>query len=745
MIKTRTKKFAKSQLDKIWVDSTRGHTTSIKRNKVVIDSTDKMHKKLLARNRKHLNQASVTPFTYGDLSTTLGIHGDTDECERILEGTWIPPVNTDPDVIRYVEALKCDDNTSLDSLPTQISMEEYCKFWSKKRESTATSPLGIHVGHYKVSIENVKIAEVHRAMMEMPFKYGFAPERWCSSVQLMLQKDPGQPWIHRLRIIELLDASFNGALMILIRRKMVYHAKKHNCIHQSNYGSVPGKTAQSAVLHKKLALDIITQQRESGAIFECDATGCYDRILPNLQTLHTRRVGLEKNASLTMSKTLHKMRRFVGTKFGQSKQFIRTNTQRVLYGIGQGSGGGPGVWLTHSTVLFNILDKEGVIPHFKSPDNKIECCTGGTGFVDDVSLIAQSRHNSIRIKPLMKNLKKNAQTWEKSLHISGGKLELVKCFWYLILWKWVSGNPVLTKTKDQPIKLRLKQSESRGKRETTIKRIDIDEAHKVLGVRISADGKWTAEYDEWLTKGRDFANVIRAAKFNRTCGIKIFQFIWTAKVRYPMSIIGFNRKQCEKIQSPVVAACLSAAGLSRTFPRAVVFAPLHLGGLGWLSMTTIQAQETITIALRHIKADDTVGKLLKISLQFLQFLAGTTTPVLEMEDQIPAYVRKSWVYSLHKTLVDNALKLRIHDSWTPFLCRNNDVAIMNVWIQKYTCKQLLQLNMCRLYLRVFTLSDMCTVTGTTIMEQVWEVRKPPRTSTYEWPHQPRPPRTAIKM
>ena len=244
--------------------------------------------------------------------------------------------------------------------------------------------MGLHVGHYKVSVENEGIATVHRIMMELPLKFGFAPKRWCSSVQLMLQKDPGQPWIHRLRIIELLDAAYNGALMIFIGRKMVHHAKKKECLHPSNYGSVPGRTAQSAVLHKKLSIDVIKQKRESGAVFECDATGCYDRILPNLQTIHTRRIGLTKNAALTMSKSLKQMKRYVRTKFGQSKKHIKTNSSKVLYGIGQGSGGGPGVWLTHSTVLFNILERHCVTPTYKSVDNEIICTSGGTGFVDDV-------------------------------------------------------------------------------------------------------------------------------------------------------------------------------------------------------------------------------------------------------------------------------------------------------------------------------------------------------------------------
>ena len=661
-IKTKLNKFDKSQLDKIWIDAKRGYSTTKKRNKVEINSTEEMHKKLLARNKRHLQQASVTPFTKGELSKMLGPDGSTEACDDILNGMWVPPEHCEEIIKTYVSALATDKHTRENELETKITTEDYHSFWSKKRESTATSPMGLHVGHFKVSLDNPNIANVHRTMMELPFQFGFAPKRWCSSVQLMLQKDPGHPWIHRLRIIELLDASFNGALMILIGRKMVHHAKHKRCIHPSNYGSVPGKTAQSAILHKKLTIDIIKQRREGGAIFECDATGCYDRILPNLQTLHTRRIGLSKNAALTMSRALISMKRFVATKFGQSKKFICTKSNRVLYGVGQGSGGGPGVWLTHSTVLFNILEEAGIIPHFHSVDGKLQCHSGGTGFVDDVSLIVQSKSNSTKIAPLMKILTHNAQTWEQMLHVSGGKLELIKCFWCLILWKWIAGQPTLVKKTKVPVKLKLIQTEHKKKRRMTIKRVEINEACKVLGVRISIDGRWNEEYCNWLAKGRAFANTVRTAKFKRVCGLRVFQFIWSAKVRYPMSIIGLTPKQCAKIESPVVSACLSAAGLCRTFPRAVVFAPVHLGGLGWQSMSTIQAQEVTIIILRHVKMNDTVGKLILISLQLAQLTAGTTQPLLEPNKAMPAYIGMSWIYDLHKRMWENRMSIKIYKS-----------------------------------------------------------------------------------
>ena len=77
-------------------------------------------------------------------------------------------------------------------------------------------------------------------------------------------------------------------------------------------------------------------------------------------------------------------------------------------------------------------------------------------------------------------------------------------------------------------------------------------------------------------------------------------------------------------------------------------------------MSTIQAQEMVTIILRHVKLNDTVGQLITISLQLAQLTAGTTIPLLEPEEVIPEYIGVSWIYSLHKKLWETKMKLRIH-------------------------------------------------------------------------------------
>ena len=141
----------------------------------------------------------------------------------------------------YLECLQTKDLTKLDMVGLNLTLEEYMNFWKKKRETTATSPFGLHIGHYKAALHKPVILNVHRIMLIIPFKTGMVPIRWRRTVQTMLEKEPGSPWIHRLRIIGLFNAQANAGFQIFIGRKMIKNAVDQNLLQEESYGSTPGK------------------------------------------------------------------------------------------------------------------------------------------------------------------------------------------------------------------------------------------------------------------------------------------------------------------------------------------------------------------------------------------------------------------------------------------------------------------------------------------------------------------------
>ena len=73
------------------------------------------------------------------------------------------------------------------------------------------------------------------------------------------------------------------------------------------------------------------------------------------------------------------------------------------------------------------------------------------GFVDDMTLWAQLQDNEKDPTKLSKKLKKAAQWWENLLHASRGKLEIDKCFFYILHWVHdEEGKPRLARKEELP-------------------------------------------------------------------------------------------------------------------------------------------------------------------------------------------------------------------------------------------------------------------------------------------------------
>ena len=523
---------------------------------------------------------------------------------------------------------------------------------------------------------------------------------------------------------------------------MVRNALKRGCIHPSAYGSVPGRTAHGAVLHKLLAIEQTKNLKHNGALFECDAKGCYDRIIPAFTAVHTRRLGLEKQVTATIVGSLQDSDRHIGTKTGISDNSIRSTKTEPLFGIGQGSGAGPALWLAHLVVMMKAFDSVCNGITVQSPDGEIKHKSGCTGYVDDCNVITKSTGGNCTIEEVQDMITSDAQWWEKLLYTNGGKLELTKCFWYMVYWKWKAGSASLTKMKEKRTAMRLIQSETRE--QIVINQKDIDDPVKVLGINVPINGKWEKEFRRWNALSRQYAGVVRRAQLNRQCGNMVYHSLWLPKVKYIAGIVNFKKKQWNNIQSPILNECLACSGYNRRMPRAVVFGPAQYGGMGWEEINTTAMYEATNLALKHLKRDDDVGKLIKINIETTQLLAGVGTPVLELNTCIK-YLEDSWIMTLHNHLINTGMHLVTQDTWVPNIQRVNDNIIMDMVQGYFSPNELRFINQCRLYLQALSIADITTLDGRSITEEAWNVRRTKsfKESRLHWPEQRRPSRQAI--
>eukprot|EP00957_Ditylum_brightwellii_P015778 1188753-Ditylum_brightwellii.AAC.1 len=65
-------------------------------------------------------------------------------------------------------------------------------------------------------------------MMTLPFRIGFTPHRWQKAIDVMLEKDIGDPKINRLRIIVIVEGDMNLIIKIIWNKRLVPTAERSN-------------------------------------------------------------------------------------------------------------------------------------------------------------------------------------------------------------------------------------------------------------------------------------------------------------------------------------------------------------------------------------------------------------------------------------------------------------------------------------------------------------------------------------
>jgi hypothetical protein len=171
----------------------------------------------------------------------------------------------------------------------------------------------------------------------------------------MLEKIPGFPRINKLRIIQLLEADLNQVLRSSFARNISKLAQETpGIISEHQYGR-SHQTCLTPVLNKLLMVQLLIQKKTNGIVFDNDANGCYDRIVSGIALAALRRIGYSKNSVRMLGLLWAQLEHHVATGFGVSYASYKSTTDRLLYGIVQGSCSSPIVWALLNQLLLPAL------------------------------------------------------------------------------------------------------------------------------------------------------------------------------------------------------------------------------------------------------------------------------------------------------------------------------------------------------------------------------------------------------
>jgi len=419
--------------------------------RILIHDKQNLEKACLDEAHKRFTQAASSPIL--QLSQNEGLHSlavGSIAFNQILAGTYNASAISDPYTIKLLSHLGRPPGVQDIRLRSE---GDYTQGWRKAKEITSSSPSGVHFGHYIAGIEDIVIGKINRLMATIPQITGISPDRWRTTLNVMLEKLAGNCWVEKLRIIMLFEADFNNNNKWL-GRALMQQAEEQQALADEQYGSRKGKAAGIQCLNKRLFYDYIRLMRKPAALCSNDAKSCYDRIILIIAALCLCRLGAPLKATESMITTLAQLKHHVRSAFGNSTiSQGQEDWPEPAAGIGQGNGAGPQIWAAVSTPLFEILREEGFVATFICALSKQQRQLAGFAFVDDTDLIVTDESNDEKL--VSQKMQNSLQLWHGLLQATGGDLVPEKCFWYLIDFKWNKNRWQYMKWPDQERELKI--------------------------------------------------------------------------------------------------------------------------------------------------------------------------------------------------------------------------------------------------------------------------------------------------
>jgi hypothetical protein len=699
------------------------------------------------------SQTEDTPPMTEPLLSHLGFLAETPEALQILDGSYDPPSTLDPYAKKLLAELRMPKIVQENRIPSDIPTAEHKQFWQRMDARKGCEPSDLSHAHYKVASQDQLLADFDASLRQLPYQHGFAPDGWVNMTAVQLRKKLDVILVHKLRTIVLMSSQFNTNNKKL-GRDVMRHAEALKLLPPDQGGSRQDHRANELGLNKVLAFDLLRQLRQAGALCSNDAKSCYDRIVHAIAILCMVRLGSLFAPVISMFKVLQAAVYKIRTTYGDSELTVTSPSAKPFQGSGQGNGCGPALWVAVSAPIIQMLYTAGYGMTVLSAVSGTLLSIACFAFVDDTDVI-HSRPSTTgeEIGSEMQNV---MNTWEGGIRATGGALEPSKSHWYLIDFKWIPQRLRWDYRLLDELPGTLRVRNPQGHQEI-LERVEVNQGRVSLGINIAPDGSQEGERLFLLEKIQLWISKFKANHMNCVDTWYAFNNTIMKTLEYPMIAISLTRKQWNTLMSPLLAAILPKARISRSFPWKVIFAPLSRQGLGLIHPHDRQFLAQIQTVFRHSDRTSPTGQLMRTSLEQLQLELGIPEPVFESSFttfgvlSTPCWLSHIWEYCDSKgiTLVAHLpdASLQAADPWKPLHSQTlskqttDDKFLMKLFSSHdYQGETLFALNVCRMYLNATTISDITTADGLFITTNAWTGhRDENKRSPYTWPRSHRPP------
>ena len=700
----------------------------------VVNDKEDIEQACIEENDSRFSQSEGTPPMMSPLIHDLGYLADTPEARAILDGTYIPAPETDQYAIMLLQAMKMPDNVKDHPMTnTEVTPENNARAWAKQKEAVSSEPEGLSFSHYKAGAQDTEINRFDALLRCLPYKYGFSPTHWQEITDVEILKKAGVYDIDKMRTITLMDAAYNMNNKQL-GKDLLEHAENLGNLAREQYGSRKHHQSCTAATNKVLTMDLLRMRRQAGALCSNDAKSCYDRIVHNVAALSMLRQGAPRGAVNSLLLTLQHAKHKIRTGFGVSTKHYGRFRLPPLQGLGQGNGVAPTGWAVISTVLINMMRTAGF-------GLQIMTCLSVTlvsflcyAFVDDTDLVHTGPSVDTTGLQILQDMQRFVEHWEGGLRATGGALRVDKSCWYLIDFKWQANTWRYISKTDLPGDITVRDADGQMK---TLPRLEPHEAIETLGIFISMDGNNEKQVEKLRDKAETYAEHTRTGFLTKEEAWHSLHSTVMKTLEYPMEAMSLTRQQWDYIMAPILKVALPRSGIVRTFPRDVLYGPNKSTGMGMMHPYYRQYFKHLELAMKEILKPTITAELLTATMEQLKLEIGF--PCENDDWDLPRFsqcLTNSWIKEL-LLFCDNE-GIALHDTTANLeLCTTADRYLMKEFANAhYTPSELKILNECRMFLRVISVSDLCTADLTKITNDAYLGRLTRHRSHLGWPRRP---------
>jgi hypothetical protein len=553
----------------------------------------------------------------------------------------------------------------------------------------------------------------------------------------------------------------NGALQLLFGQRQMKYMELHNLNSDATYGGRKGKGCHQALNRIQYTTLYSRTMRQPLGLVDVDTTGCFDRMVGRLLSLINQCNGMSQQAASCQAEILHNMKHFVKTMKGISEKYIQRNKQSLLEGNGQGNAASVPGWHGHNELLYKVYKKIIHGSKITSPDGRVNFEQWLSSFIDDNKMLLSFDQNDT-YEMIIGACQRSLQVWETLLNLTGGAVELKKCFITILQYqdnyKWYSAQPGVPQLIQKPANETHCIITREGEKGVIIQQQDVNKGVRLLGVMAAADGTYKQEFLSRLQKSKNIAGKLKASPLNVAMSWQVYYCRWRPAITYCLPITTSSEVECKKIQSPFYNALLPKLGINRHMPRALLHGPLRVAGLDLLNLHAEQLALHVTGLIIQIRKYDRVGQNMLTCIDALQLYLGLEKQFFQLQASTIEHrpnKKESQLTYIWEELNSMEFQLISHKFWTPHSIGLNDVSIIDaVRIEKekrsgttnhLNRQAIWYVNACRIYLRVTMLHEICSPCGKYLYEWAMTGSQRNESTTTVYPHQAKPPPQVWKV